>query len=335
MIRMSLSENVNCIPKKIENKIVQEIKKINLYPHDYYTIVKEKLAEYYGVSSNNISISNGSDEMILNSCLAFKEPEKITLINSCTFDGYKKCLKITGHIYIEVPLCNNKIDLKLFYKTIDSKVSLIFLCNPHNPTGSTLNSKELEKFICYCHNKQIKVFIDEAYMEFDDNSSKKSVITLIPKYENLFVIKTFSKIYPMAGIRFGFIISSESNIKIIDEYKLPFNVNRISCVMAIECIKDKTFLKNIVKTNASNKEYFCNNLRNEKIEFLESSTNFIMIKIPKLADEIANMLYAQYDIEVKKLSDLGLNDYLRVSVGTIDEINSFISAIAKIMLTIS
>ena len=328
-IRLSLSENPNSFPEKIKERIKKEIDDINLYPMDYYDEVKNILGKSYNLNKNNIYITNGSDEAIFFSLLTFGKQNGKVLISKKTFDGYVCSAKALKLNFEEVALVDFKVDLNAIKKSIDDNVTLIYICNPHNPTGTILRKNDLIEFISYCSLRKIKVVVDEAYMEY--SRSDNSVIDFINDFDNLIVIKTFSKLYPMAGIRFGFLLSNTENIKKISTLKmLPYNVNRLACVTAIECLKDSIFLETILKNNDDMKQYVYQELNKLDIEYLKSNTNFIMIKFPANIPNFAKILLEKYRVEIKDLSELGLNMYGRLTLGKKEEMDVVFKSILTI-----
>lgn len=328
-IRLSLSENPNSFPEKIKDRIIKEIDDINLYPIDYYDEVKNILGKSFNLNKENVYITNGSDEAIFFSLLTFGKQNEKVLINQKTFDGYICSAKALNLNFEEIDLVDFKVDLNTIKEAIDDNVTLIYICNPHNPTGTILEKNVLIEFISFCSLRRIKVVVDEAYMEY--SRSDNSVIDFINTFDNLIVIKTFSKIYPMAGIRFGFILSNTENIKKISALKmLPYNVNRLACVLAIECLKDSTFLENILINNDEMRKYTYQELDKLGIEYLKSNTNFIMIKFPTNIPNFAKILLEKYGIEIKDLSGLGLNMYGRMTLGKKEEMDAVFKSILKI-----
>lgn len=332
-IRLSLSENPYKIPKKTINKLYEELPYLNLYPHDYYNEIKDIIACYYGYSSKNVYLSNGSDEMIFLCLLKYGNRNKKILLNEKTFMGYKHSANALKTKYIEVKLENYKVNIKNFYNYLNDDISLVYICNPHNPTGTVINKYDLEAFINRCEPKDIMVVVDEAYMDYCDDNNNNSVVDLLPKYKNLIVIKTLSKIFPMAGIRFGFALSQEQNIANLSRFKmLPYSVNRIACIMAIEFFKNNNYRKQIIESNKNNKYYLYNKLVKLGLSFIESETNFIMIKKPDIPIEITKYLKELYGIEVLDLKTIGYDKYIRVTIGTKNQIDYFITSTNKILL---
>lgn len=330
-IRLSLSENIYKTPKKIIKKSHKELAYLNLYPHDYYSKVKETISNYYDYTNNNIFLSNGSDEMIFLCLLRYYNKNKKIILTNKTFLGYKHATNALNIEYLEIKLDNFKVNINKFYAHLDDNISLIYICNPHNPTGTIVDKHDLEKLINKCKSKNIFVMVDEAYMDYCDDSDN-SVVDLLPKYDNLIIIKTLSKIFPMAGIRFGFALSQEQNISNLSNFKmLSYSVNRIACVMAIEYFSNSKYRRKIIKKNKKNKYYFYKKLVKSHLSFIETNTNFIMIKKPDIPINITIYLKKLYEIEILDLKSIGYEEYIRVTIGSKKQIDYFIDSLNEII----
>ena len=172
---------------------------------------------------------------------------------------------------------NLELNKKKIYKSLDKKTSLVIISNPNSPTGTYIKIKEIEQILKKAKKFKIKVLLDEAYFGF----SKKSAISLIKKYNNLIILRTFSKAYGLAGLRVGYAISNTTNIKQLNNTKPMYEINSLGILAATILLQDKKIKTNYINETKLGKNYLLNFFNEKKIEYLDSDTNFILFKIKK------------------------------------------------------
>lgn len=327
-IKLDLSENIFGFSDVIRETLKKEIQLINLYPDTKCTELTEAISKYFGVAPGQISIGNGLDEIILS--VAISKKYKSVLIPEHCFMGYFYSSEIAGSEIHLLQLENYKVPLEKMYGELDN-VNAIYLCNPQNPFGTVLKYDEIEDLIRRCEEKNVDLILDEAYMDFAEGDGVSSALKLINKYKNLYVLRTFSKAYSLAGLRCGFLVSAEENIADLAEVKkaLPFNVNRLAQKAACCALSDDSWVKKNVETCRHNRDLFMKKLKANDIFFVESKTNFVTIYIEN-ADEVCQSLCSDYHIMVKNLRSMGLENYLRIGIGTEEQMDHVISVISGI-----
>ena len=299
---------------------------LNRYPESHSQELEKIILDYFGLNSNfGVNFGNGSDELIQNICLAFSKKGNNVMVPSPSFSMYEKIISTVNLKYIPEYL-NEDFDIKIdqMIKNISKyKPAIIFLACPNNPTSNLWDKDKIIKII---ESSESIVVIDEAYVDFCESS----YIDLIEKYENLVILRTFSKI-GFAGLRLGFMISNKEISSIINKIRLPFNINTISLKIIINIFENFSIIKkncqNII--NLREKLYAdLSDLRNIKV--LKSSTNFLTFKtLNKSSDEIYKLL-KDSNILIKNLNNnSNLKNFLRVTVGTEEENNSFVSTLSK------
>ncbi len=307
----------------------KKVVSLNRYPNSYCNNTKDIIKKSFSLNSNiDLAFGNGSDELIQMICLAFLKEGNKVLAPTPSFSMYERITKIVGLEFISVPLANdfnlNTEDIK---KAIErSDPAIIFLAYPNNPTGNVWDEECIVEII---KSTNSLVVIDEAYFPF----SKKTLVNLIDKYENIIILRTFSKI-GLAGVRFGYAIGNEELISIINRMRLPFNINSMSQNVI------NVVLKNLEKFNfyveeiiQARKELFSRMLSMKGIEAYESHGNFILFRLlDKDPGEVFNSL-CELGVLVKDVSDeSGLKNCLRVTVGNESENSIFISSLESILL---
>ncbi|MCQ2752102.1 MAG: aminotransferase class I/II-fold pyridoxal phosphate-dependent enzyme [Coriobacteriales bacterium] len=227
-----------------------------------FTKLKDAISKRYNVDKKNISCSNGSVELIY--FIAQVSLKKGDEVITCwpSFVTYETVVKLAKAKFTKIPLdINGKFNLKKIAKSISSKTKMIFLCNPNNPSGTVITKKEFEKFYKSVP-KDILILIDEAYIEFADPDSTFDSLKYFDNKSNIAILRTFSKMYGLAGLRCGYCFAPEELIKAIDKVRQPFNVNSLAQKAACASIKDTHALNNRIKKFRQEKEYLLFELDN-------------------------------------------------------------------------
>ena len=299
---------------------------LNRYPESHSQELEKIILDYYGLNSNfGVNFGNGSDELIQNICLAFSKKGNNVMVPSPSFSMYEKIISTVNLKYIPEYL-NEDFDIKIdqMIKNISKyKPAIIFLACPNNPTS---NLWDKDKIIQIIESSESIVVIDEAYVDFCESS----YIDLIEKYENLVILRTFSKI-GFAGLRLGFMISNKEISSIINKIRLPFNINTVSLKIIINIFENFSNIKKNCQNIIDLREELYSDLSElRNIKVYKSSTNFLIFKtLNKSSDEIYKLL-KDSNILIKNLNNnSNLKNFLRVTVGTEEENNSFVSTLSK------
>lgn len=323
ILKLDANENPSAINfnTRAWNKI---LKKINYYPDDACMKLRKELSTMLKLDKNNFLFGNGSSEIISLIIKTFVEVGDKVITPVPTFLPYITESKIAGAIVEEVTLTPDfKIDLNTILNKIDNKTKLIFIVNPHNPTGTLLEKDELRDF-CAKVPQNILIVLDEAYIEYVNDSKKVDIKEFINQFKNLCVIRTFSKAYGLAGARIGYLIANPKLVTTVEKAKLPVNLSYISQMLAVEVLKNKQYLRNTIKKNEFTKKYLYRNLSKLGIEFIPTYTNFVMIK-----EKESNEMY-------ENLVDNGIvvnqnfkymENFLRVTIGNMKDMKKMIKCL--------
>lgn len=289
--------------------------KLNRYPDPYQKEVKQKLAELKKITTENIFVGNGSDEVIDLAYRIFCNPNKDKALTfTPTYGMYDVSAAINAVELIKVPLTTEfQIDLNLVKDFLsDSALKLIFICSPNNPTGNLINKTAIEYLL-----KQFKgiVIIDEAYIDF---STSESWITRIAQYSNLIVSQTFSKAWGLAAARVGIAYANKDIIQLFNKVKPPYNVSELNQQAAINALNnDVVFKQNLqtIKDEKKKLEVELNQL-NQVIKVYPSDANFLLIEVSD-ANRIYNELVNQ-KIIIRNRNNI-IHNCIRVTIGTPEE----------------
>ena len=252
-----------------------------MYPDDSYFELKEALAAKFGVSSKNIIIGSGSDQ-IIEYCLHAKTNAKNAILTAgITFAMYEIYAKQTGaKIYRTSSQEHDMREFAKIYAERKDEIAVIFLCLPNNPLGECPDVSEVYEFLELVSDDTMVVF-DCAYNEFAKFKDAKKGVNpdeLIAKFKNAVYLGTFSKAYGLGGMRVGYGIAGEDIIKELGKLRAPFNITTLSLVAAIEALKDENFVRKTLENNLEQMARYENFARESGIEFIPSYTNFITFK---------------------------------------------------------
>ena len=318
---IKLSSNENPLGCAINLNQLENLD-LNVYPHQESSQLVKELENIHNVKSSKIILGNGSDE-IFQFCTASLLNESDEVIASeHTFAMYEINTKICSAKFISVPMKEYNHDLEGLLNAITRNTKIIFIANPNNPTGTYVTPDNLEEFIKNVP-KHILVVIDQAYIEYVDESLQLDDTKLINTYENVLITRTFSKIYGLAGLRLGYGIGSESLIATLKKVKPPFNVNNIALSAGYLALKNTQFVSKSIENNKRNMKKIINCLTNKNIAFIPSNANFICIKTKKPAFDTYSF-FLNNNIIVRDCSSFGLPHHVRVTIGNDEQTNKVI-----------
>ena len=301
---------------------------LNRYPDPNQNDLREIVGKYYSIQPENLFFGVGSDEIIDLLIRIFCEPGKDSvLIPEPTYGMYKVACDI-NNVFTKETLLNDdfQVDLNEIKKNFTPGTKIIFLCSPNNPTGNLLNKNDI---LHLCENYNSVIIVDEAYIDFAEDGS---IINEIKNHPNLIVLRTFSKAWGLAGIRLGFCAANPEIIKTLFKVKAPYNINSLTRFAVESAIKNSANKDEFVKLIINEKQRLKQQLESLEgiIKVFESDANFLLFKC-SYAKEIQKKLAEQGIIVRDRSTQPKLENCLRVSVGTEEQNNIFISVLRKIL----
>lgn len=321
---IDFSANVNPLkfPNNIKKLIIKNINFIRNYPDIDATELKNTLADYIGVESKNIIVTNGSCELIY--LLSRLLNHHKVLIPSPTFTEYERAFKDRVKL---INISNDNFSLSI-NKIIDNlkDIQIVFLCNPNNPTGGLWKKEEILRLV-----KQVIVIVDEAFMDFVEN--EESVAKEAATIDNLFVIRSLTKFFAIPGLRVGYGVGTQRMISNLESLQPPWSVNSIAQTVAANIVKDKNFIKKTIKLIKKERNFLFDNLN--KISHLTpypAVANFILVKLNKLNSTILTDALGKRGILIRNCNDFPFLDdsFIRVAVRTRFENSRLISELKRI-----
>ena len=328
VIKLASNEtSIGPSPLAIE-AIRKEIENINLYPEASSRLLREKLAHKLKVDKEMIIVGNGADDVIDLIGMAFINEGDEVIIGDITFPAYETATKIMGGKLISVKLKDFRYDLEEIAQRINEKTKIIFLCNPNNPTGTIVSKETVDKLMKQIPDYVIVVF-DEAYYDYVENKNYTSGLSYILEGKNVIILRTFSKIAGIAGVRVGYGIAKPELIGYLRRVVNPFTTNRLAQVAALASLDDEEHYKKVLKSNQEGKKYLYEGLKELGFSYVPTETNFIFIDLKEDADIVFEKLLKK-GVIIRPGKPYGCTNFIRVTVGTPYENKKFIQAIREI-----
>lgn len=326
---IKLSSNENPLgPSPLALKALQEkAEEIHRYPDKTCTALKEKLAEVHGLAPEWFVIGNGSDEVMLFIAGAFVERGVSVVTSEHTFSEYTFATRVFEGEVRYAPMREGRFQLAEILSRIDSSTRVVFLCNPNNPTGTYVSHEELVAFLHHVP-KDVLVVVDEAYREYVEAEDFPRTLELLRHHPNLMVLRTFSKIYGLAGLRVGYGMARPEVIRYVERLKPPFNVNMLGQAAARAALDDTAFVERSQVLTREGKAFLYRELSRLGLFFYPSEANFVCFHLGGSSQRAFEALMER-GVIIRPLDSFGLPGWMRVTVGTSEQNEAFIRALAS------
>ncbi|MCX5712410.1 MAG: histidinol-phosphate transaminase, partial [Candidatus Omnitrophica bacterium] len=304
VIKMASNENPLGVSPKAAAAIKKAISNINRYPDSSGFYLKKKLANKYGLKPQNVLLGNGSDEIIDIIIKTFVEDDENIITADTTFLEYEIIARVNNKNVTTVPLKYFKYDLEAIKRKIDKKTKLIFIANPNNPTGTYVTRHEIADFVKGLPSDVI-VVLDEAYETFIDVDDFPKSISSIGN-DNVIIMKTFSKVYGLAGLRVGYALAVPEIIADMEKVRQPFNVNMLAQAGALAVLDDKKFIKKTRKVILEGKNYLYAEFKKLGIAYVPSVANFVLFDCGRETTAFFKAML-KFGVIVRDMKQYGLN----------------------------
>lgn len=333
IIKLGSNENPFGPSLKAIEAIEKECKNINRYPESVLSELQEELANYSGVKQSQVIVGgDGADEIIDVLAKTFIDEGDEFIVPLPSYMYYEYLLQQYGArpVYAKWNLDENKLDKDSIVNAINEKTKMIFLCTPNNPTG-TLIDKEIIKEIA-SNNPDVLVVVDEAYFEYSEVTNKD----LIDEYDNIFIIRTMSKVMGLAGMRVGYGLACNEIIEYMHRIKPVFSLTRLSYVATLNTLRDKKYIEESIEKGIESRQYLYDELSKiDSLNVFPSKSNFMLIGIKDTgftASELSLELMKKGVIVRDCTSFKGLDEYwIRISICTLDEDEKFIKIMNEVL----
>ena len=309
--------------------IMEKLHTLHRYPDGSGYHLKLKLSEKYDLPVDQIILGNGSNELIELIVRTFLSPGEQAIQAFPTFLVYEKVVRGAGGQVVSVPLSDFRIDPGGILRRINQKTKIVFMDNPNNPTGSFLSKQELASFLSEIP-KHIIVVLDEAYIEFVTRQGSHGGIDLLMQYPMLVRLRTFSKVYGLAGLRVGYGFASEKIIDYLNRVRQPFNINRLAQVAATAAIEDFEFVAETLRLVREGLSCLYQELDDIGLEYIPTQSNFFLIRVPYGGKKTYELMLRQ-GVIVRSMDSYGLPEYIRINPGLPEENKRFVKALKKVL----
>jgi len=320
-IKLASNENpLGPSPKGVA-AIAGGLQNLHRYPDGSGYYLKRKLSKQLGVEPETIILGNGSNEIIEFAIRTFLSPGDEVVMANPSFAVYPIVVKATRGRAVEVPLKGLTHDLDAMLKAVTGKTRLIFIANPNNPTGTIVTSGALNSFIDSLPDN-IVVVIDEAYREYVTDAGYPDALRYVGGDKPVVVLRTFSKIYGLAGLRIGYGVADREVVSYMERVRQPFNVNSLAHIAAMAALDDETHLEKSRENNREGMAHLFAEISNMGFECVPSQANFFLIKVGRGRDVYDGLL--RRGVIVRPMESYNLPEYIRVTVGLQEENRRFL-----------
>lgn len=327
IVKLSTNENpLGPSPRAVE-AVSAEVAGVHRYPDCGASELRHALSQHLGVPPEGILCGNGGDEIIGMAALACFETKKEVLIPHPSFEPYQSACRIAGATIVRSPLGEYRIDLADLRGKISRRTQALFLTNPHNPTGTSLRQGELGPFLKEIP-RRILVLLDEAYGDFADDPEFPDSLALLRRHPNLLLIRTFSKISGLAGLRVGYAVGHPDLIGWINRVRQPFNVNRLAQVAARAALQDKEHRERSRQLIIGERARVAAQLRALGLTAPPSQANFLLVSVGRDSTPVQQGMLRQ-GILVRDGKGVGFPGHLRISIGTPEENTAMLRALNR------
>jgi histidinol-phosphate aminotransferase len=330
IIKLASNENPLGPSPKAVQAMHAALENAHLYPDGSGSCLCKAIATKLGLALENVILGNGSNEALEFLGHAFLDAERQdeVIASEYAFIVYKLIATSFGARMIEVPSSDYQQDLKAMLEAVTPKTRLIFIPNPNNPTGVLIPQRKIDSFMSRVPERVIVVF-DEAYFEFLDDPP--DTLRFIREGRNVIVLRTFSKIHGLAGLRIGYAIARADVIDVLHRTRQPFNVNSIAQAGAIAALEDDSHLRETKRVVDEGRAYLQQQFAEMNLPFVPGVANFVMVNVGDACAVFGKLL--QEKIIVRPLKGYGLPEWIRVSVGTMEQNRELIAALREAIRT--
>lgn len=318
-------------PRAVE-AAAQALATVHGYPDGGSVALRERLAAGFDLGRDNVMVGNGSDEIILLLALAYLEPGDEVVLAAPPYAIHRNATLIAGGRPLGVPLRDQRHDLQAMAAAVTPRTRLIFVTNPHNPTGTVVTAGELQRF-AVAIPPMVLLVVDEAYHDFVDDELRYTARHLLAAHPNVVTLRTFSKAYGLAGLRAGYALAHPSIVAILDRIRPPFGLNAVAQAAALAALDDVAYVEQVVRQIRAGRVRLLEAARRHGLEAVPSQANFVLMYAGDSVGLTERLL--RRGVIVRPGENLGVPGWIRVSAGTDAEIDRFDAALGACLRPVS
>ena len=329
VVKLASNENpLGPSPLAIE-AIKQSLLEVHLYPDGGSFYLKHGVAEFLDVARESLLLANGSNEAIEIILRTFRRPNSRIVTGQSSFIIYKHAATAAHYEVDEVPHAGLHLDLDAMLAAIGENTRFVFIANPNNPTGQYVGEAALTRFLERVPVDTL-VVLDEAYCHYTCNADYPDGLKLMKRYPNLIVLRTFSKIYGLAGLRIGYAVLQPELANYCNRVRAPFNVNLIAQNAALASLADSEFVRRSVELNNEGMRGMLSGVREMGLKAADSAANFILLELNKPVVEVFKALLLR-GVIVRPMVGYGMPYSARVTIGLPEENQRFLQALSQVL----
>ena len=329
IVKLASNENPLGPSPKVLAAIREELAELTRYPDGNGFELKSRLAARCGVQINQVTLGNGSNDILDLVARAYLAPGLNAVFSQYAFAVYPISTQAVGAQGKVVPAKDYGHDLDAMLAAIDENTRVVFIANPNNPTGTWFGPDALERFLARVP-QSVLVVLDEAYIEFAEGDELPDGLKYLARYDNLLVSRTFSKAYGLAALRVGYALSSAQIADVLNRVRQPFNVNSLALAAACAALDDADYLAQSRQLNDAGMAQLEAGLRELGLSWIPSKGNFIAVDFGRDTAAI-NQALLRAGVIVRPVAGYGMPNFLRVSIGLTAENARFLDALAKVL----
>ena len=330
-VKLASNENPLGPSPKAVAAMRAKLEQLNLYPDGDCYYLKQGLSRKLGVAPETLIFGNGSNEIIELAARTFLRPGDEAVMAEQAFIVYQLIVQAVGAQSRAVALKNFTHDLAALAEAVTPRTRMVFLANPNNPTGTIFRRAEWEHFLGKV-SPDVLLIVDEAYFEYVADTDYPDSVRYHTGDRAILTLRTFSKLYGLAGVRIGYGIGSKELISLMQRVRQPFNVNAPAQWGALAALDDAEHVKRSLDVNRQGLDYLQNEFTRLGLEFVPSQANFILVRVGRGQEVFQQLL--ERGIIVRPTAGYRFPEHVRVTVGTLEENEKFIQALEKVIRTI-
>ncbi|QCR32170.1 histidinol-phosphate transaminase [Lysinibacillus sp. SGAir0095] len=329
VVKLASNENPYGFSPKVKSFLASDFSNHAIYPDGYAQDLRTAVANHLNVRESQLLFGNGSDDLIAILTRALLYSGVNTVMATPSFSQYRHNAEIEGAEVREVPLRDGKHDLAAMLEAIDENTSVVWVCNPNNPTGTIVGDEELQNFLKKVP-AEVLVVLDEAYFEYVGSPVFKDTLSYVTEYPNVIILRTFSKAYGLASFRVGYGIAQEEVIAKLDPVRAPFNNTILSQKVAAVALADQAFIDECKEKNETGKKQYVQFCEKHELKYYPSETNFILFEVKADSDVVFKEMMKRGFI-IRSGNALGVPGYIRVTIGTEEQNDKFLSLLEEVL----
>jgi histidinol-phosphate aminotransferase len=326
LVKLASNETPYPPHPQVLEAVEAQLRTLNRYPDPEKSLLRRRISERTGVPIGNVAVGNGSCEILLAAAAAMLEPGAELVYAWPSFSMYPQLAAMSGATAVTVPLTESgEHDLDAMAAQVTAATRLVIVCNPNNPSATALTPATIDAWVAELP-RHVAVVVDEAYVEFSALQDPDDSLDLVGRHPNLVLLRTFSKVYGLCGLRAGYALCPESFRLAVDRVRQPFSVNALAQAAATEALNHQDEVERRVEQNVIERVYVESELQDRGLETTDSQANFSWVSLGDRDEDVVEGL-ARQGVIVRAGRDLGEEGRMRVTYGSRTENDRFLAAL--------